>query len=79
MGRTKKLPNERIVGVTYSAKDKRVLRVQLGRKTVIDIEKHTATDIVGRSKYQVSAEDATKLARQAKRWLKPPKGSILIR
>lgn len=80
MARSKKhLLDKPITGVTYSAKDKRILRVQLEGYYVVDCERHTVTDIIARTKHQVDKDDTERLARRAKRWLKPPKGSIPIK
>ena len=62
--RKKPLPtNDPLSGVTL--KQGEVIRVYFGRSTVITLAK-------------VDAQTARSLSRKAKRWLKPPPGSILI-
>lgn len=77
MSRTKQAQADPITGVT--TRRGKIIRVQLGRTTIMDLEHLERRSIFRKTvRHPIDKKDAQALARQARRWLKPPPGSVLI-
>lgn len=71
--------SDSISGVTYSAKSGKILRVQFGRNLIMDLEHLERRNVYGKkTRHPIDKKDAQTIARQARRWLQPPPGSVPI-
>lgn len=78
MSRKKPFPtDDPISGIT--TRHGQLIRVQLGRNTIIDLEKGEWHDVYGkRISHPIDDKTARSLQRQAREWMKIPPGSIHI-
>lgn len=65
-----------IAGVT--TRHGKIIRVQYGRSIVIDIEHGTTYNAYPKAVHQIDEQTIKETARAARKWLKPPPGSIPI-
>lgn len=74
------LTSDPISGVTYNAKNGKILRVQFGRNLIMDLEHLERRTVYGKkTRHPIDKKDAQTIARQARRWLQPPPGSVPIK